>query len=142
MTLVIDASIVLSWYFKDEQTRETQAVLREVVERGAVVPGLWRIEVANSFRSAVRRRRASQDQRDAALANLAELAIDTDQHTSLHAWGATLALADRHDLTPYDASYLELAQRQRLPLATLDSALRMAAVREGVAMFVDTQRTI
>lgn len=140
MTLVIDASIVLSWYFTDEQTHETQMVLGEVVERGAVVPALWRLEVANSFRSAMRRRRVTAGQRDAALANLSELAIETDQLTSLQAWGSTLTLADRHDLTPYDASYLELAQRRRLPLASLDSALRMAATKEGVAIFADLQR--
>ena len=57
--------------------------------------------------------------------------IAVDLETSTFAWTTTLQLADRFELTPYDASYLELAQRRKFPLATLDRALRKAALATG-----------
>ena len=127
MSLVLDASVALAWYFQDEATSATDAVLDRVVEAGAVVPGLWRLEFANALQVAVRRNRISATYRDAALADLMQLQIETDSETDLHAWSATLRLAVRHELTLYDAAYLELAERRRLPLATLDRVLRRAA---------------
>lgn len=47
-------------------------------------------------------------------------------------WSRTLELADLHRLTMYDATYLELALRLSLQLATLDEDLRQAAQREGI----------
>lgn len=127
MTLVLDASITLAWYFDDEGTEATDAVLNDVVAQGAVVPTLWRLEVANALQMALRRERITSGYRDAALADLAQLDIRVDPETSDHAWAATLQLADRHRLTLYDAAYLELAQRRRLALATMDGALQHAA---------------
>ena len=69
---------------------------------------------------------------ETALAKLAELNVAVDEECLAHAWSATVRLADRHNLTVYDASYLELAQRRRLPLATLDAALGQAARAEGI----------
>jgi predicted nucleic acid-binding protein len=135
MTLVVDASIAVAWCFEDERSPETDAALEFVGKEGAVVPALWRLEVANGFRSAIRRGRTDRTYRDTALERLSMLAIETDAETVKHAWSATLALADKHGLTPYDAAYLELAQRRRVPLATLDLDLRSAAANEGVAIF-------
>jgi len=72
--------------------------------------------------------------RDATLADLAQLAIGIDPDTDRQAWSATVQLATRHNLSVYDASYLELARRRGLPLATLDRALRIAAGAEGVVV--------
>jgi hypothetical protein len=80
----------------------------------------------------VRRQRVDAEFREAALADLALWDITVDQHTDARAWGETLRLADRFRLTLYDATYLELAQRRGLPLATLDSELRTAAGAAGV----------
>jgi predicted nucleic acid-binding protein len=85
-----------------------------------VVPALWRLEIANSLTMAVRRGRIDSEFRHAALGDLAMLEITTDPHTDSSAWGETLQLADQCGLTLYDAAYLELAIRRRLPLATLD----------------------
>jgi predicted nucleic acid-binding protein len=106
----------------------------QVADDGAVVPALWRLEVANSLTGAVRRARIDADFRRAALANLALLDITTDQHTDSRAWGETLALADRFRLTLYDAAYLELAQRRSPPLATLDGNLPAAAGALGIRL--------
>ena len=81
---------------------------------------------------AVRRHRIDPEFRRAALADLALLDITTDQQTDSYAWTDTLNLADRFQLTVYDAAYLELAQRRVLPLATLDHDLRNAAMAVGV----------
>jgi predicted nucleic acid-binding protein len=48
--------------------------------------------------------------------------------------GALLRLARDTRLSIYDASYLELAQRRRLPLATRDRAMKLAAQRAGVSL--------
>jgi hypothetical protein len=67
-------------------------------------------------------------------AQLARLPITVDPDTDQYAWTTTLQLADRFGLTPYDAAYLELAQRRTLPLATLDEPLRAAAPAVGVQL--------
>lgn len=134
MSLVLDASLTLTWYFDDETTLATEAVLDRVVEAGAVVPGLWRLEVANAFQSALRRKRISTNYRDGSLARLAQLPITTDADTDTYAWTTTLRLAERFGLTIYDATYLELAQRRSLPLATLDKELREAAATLEVTL--------
>lgn len=127
MSLVLDASLTLSWYFEDERTAAVDGLLDRVVEHGAFVPALWRLEVANGLQVSVRRRRLDVAFRDNALAQLARMPITVDADTDTYAWGATLHLADRFQLTLYHAAYLELAQRRHLPLATLDQPLRAAA---------------
>lgn len=72
--------------------------------------------------------------RDASLADLSLFSISVDPETDRQAWGATAKLASRHQLTLYDAAYLELARRRCLPLATLDRDLRAAAIREDVEL--------
>jgi len=127
VSLVLDASLTLSWYFEDEQTAESDALLDQVADNGACVPSLWRLEVANGFQVAVRRKRLDSRFRDTALGQLNRMPIVVDSDTNVHAWTSTLLLADRFQLTLYDAAYLELAQRRHLPLATLDQPLRVAA---------------
>jgi len=105
-----------------------------VAEHGAVVPALWRLEIANSLTVAARRGRIDGEFRRAALGDLAMLEITTDPHTGANAWGQTLQLADQCGLTVYDAAYLELALRRRLPLATLDEKLRAGATGCGVEL--------
>ena len=131
MNLVLDSSATLAWIYSDETTEPIRRLFDAVVDHGAVVPALWRLEVANSLTVAVRRGRIDADFRRASLADLALLDITTDLYTDIHAWSETLSLADRFQLTLYDAAYLELAARRNLPLATLDNALRTAATALG-----------
>jgi predicted nucleic acid-binding protein len=132
VSLVLDSSAVLAWVHGDERTPEIEAVFDRAVEEGAIVPHLWHLEVANSLTVAVRRKRVSQDFRDDVLKDLQELNISIDGDTAANAWSATVRLADLYGLTVYDAAYLELAQRLRLPLATLDQDLAKAARAAGV----------
>ena len=126
MSLVIDSSITLTWFFEDERSPRADAILRAVASQGAVVPSLWRLEIANGLQSAVRRKRISAGFRDASLADLRSFPIVVDSETDRHAWDETMALAEGCGLTLYDAAYLELARRLRLPLASLDRDLRAA----------------
>ncbi len=134
MSLVLDSSATLAWIYSEETTQEIMDVFDLATESGAWVPALWRLEVANILEMGVRRSRTDAAFRDATLADLALLPIHLDPETDRQAWGATLQLAERHGLTLYDASYLELAQRRGLPLATLDAELRAAAAVERVAL--------
>ena len=134
MSLVLDSSATLAWLYSDEITAAIRSVFESVAEHGAVVPALWRLEIANSLTVAARRGRIDTEFRRAALSDLAMLEITTDPHTDSNAWGETLHLADRCGLTVYDAAYLELALRRRLPLATLDDQLRAGATSCGVQL--------
>ena len=134
MSVVIDSSVTLAWCFADERTSAVDAVLTQVAETGAMVPSLWRLEIANALQMAVKRKRIDATFRDASLADLRALAIDIDPETDQQAWTATLRLADRFQLTLYDAAYVELAQRLTLPLATLDQEMRVAAGALGLVL--------
>jgi predicted nucleic acid-binding protein len=131
VSLVLDSSATLAWICSDETTDSIRALFDQVADEGAIVPCLWRLEVANSLTAAVRRSRIDAEFRRAALADLMHLDIATDEHTKGHAWSDTLHLADRFRLSLYDAAYLELAQRRNLPLATLDQELLTAAQAVG-----------
>jgi len=134
VSLIIDASLTMTWYFEDEATQASKDLLDTVARDGAVAPPLWRIEVANAFQSGIRRKRIDAAYRDASLADLGRLPIIIDADTDAHVWTTTLRLSDRHALTIYDACYLELAQRRNLPLATLDQELRAAAHALGLQL--------
>ena len=132
MSLVLDSSATLAWCFEDEASPIIDAMFERIVEQGAVVPALWRLEVANGLHMGVRRRRLDAPRRDQLLATLNLLDIRTDPETDRYAWTTTVRLADRFQLTLYDACYLELAQRLSLPLASLDQELRNAAIAVGL----------
>ncbi len=134
MSLVIDSSMTLAWYFEDEKTDECTAVLHQVVREGAVVPPLWWLEVANGLQVAVRRRRIDAAYRDISLRDLQRLSVRIEPGSNRQAWPAILNLSDRFRLTIYDAAYLELALRRGLPLATLDGELIQAARAENVPL--------
>jgi predicted nucleic acid-binding protein len=134
VSLVLDSSAIVAWLYVDETTPAIRRVIELLAQNGAWVPSLWSLEVANVLEIGVRRGRHDSTFRDAMLADLSLLPISTDLETDKHAWHATLQFAHRHRLTLYDAAYLELAHRRRLPLATLDTDLRAAAMAEGVPL--------
>jgi predicted nucleic acid-binding protein len=132
VSLILDSSAALAWIFPDETTDAIRQVFRLVADEGAIVPTIWRIEVANGLTQAVRRGRFPEALKGSALADLALLDIEIDPDTNRHAWTTTPQLADRFHLTIYDAAYLELGQRQSLPIASLDVELRKAAEALGL----------
>jgi predicted nucleic acid-binding protein len=130
--MVIDSSVTLAWLYDDERTDTVERVFDQVVAEGAWVPGLWPLEIANRLQQAIRRRRIDSAFRTRAITYLTNLNISIDLEMTVFAWTTTLALSDRFGLTPYDACYLELAQRFALPLASLDNDLRAAAQKLGI----------
>jgi len=131
---VIDASVTLSWVYTDEHSAASDALLARVAGQGAVVPALWRLEIANALQVGLKRKRIDATYRDAAIRKLVLLPIETDPDTNYYAWSTTLSLAESHQLTVYDASYLELALRLSLPLATRDDQLAAAASSAGATL--------
>jgi predicted nucleic acid-binding protein len=132
--MVLDSSVALAWIYADETTDAILGVFDEIRSRGAWVPGLWLWEIANVLHLNVRRGRHSADFRDSTLEGLALLPVKVDAEAERQAWGVTLHLAERHRLTVYDAAYLEIASRRKIPLATLDRDLRRAAASDGIQL--------
>lgn len=131
---VLDSSVALAWVLPGERTQAVEGLLDAVAADGALAPGLWPLEVANVLLQAERARRLAPGERGRALAALGTLPIAIDAETPARAWGETVALAEAHGLTCYDAAYLEVAARAGLPLATLDRRLARAAAERGVAL--------
>lgn len=132
MSFVLDNSVALAWCFEDEQTPAVMAVLDRLTDTGASAPLLWPLEALNGLLMAERRRRLDAAKRLQLTAFLQDLPVRLDPDTADKAWAATAPLAERFNLSVYDAAYLELAQRRQLPLASLDRDLRNAAVAAGL----------
>ncbi len=130
--LVVDASVTAAWFLPDEANAYTEAALQATAERDVWVPALWQLEMGNLLLSAQRRRRISDAKRRELVAAAAGLRLRVDREPV--SMIDLDALAAAHALSAYDAVYLELALRRRLPLATLDSALRKALGRSGAAL--------
>jgi len=125
----------MTWVFKDEAT-EFSSELRRSLGQGSkcYVPALWRWEVGNVILSGERNRRLSIADASQHLLLLACLPIEVDDGSVSQVWSVTHLLARTHKLTSYDASYLELAMRRGLPLASLARDLREAAKREKIKL--------
>ena len=134
MSFVVDSSVALAWCFEDEQTRPVMDLLDRVAESGAIAPSLWPLEALDGLLMAERRRRLDAKRRQRLAGFLRGLPITLDAETADQAWTATARLAERHRLTLYDAAYLELAQRRKLPLATLDGDLIKAGKALGMTL--------
>ena len=132
---VADASATLPWCFADESTPWTEALL-DRLQGGEELraPAHWPIEVMNGLLMAVRRKRIDLDRVARFAADLTLLTIRIEPPHSPASWPSVLRMAAQHQLTVYDAAYLELAQRTGLPLATLDRDLQTAAQAEGVTL--------
>lgn len=131
---VLDASATFPWLFEDEASPAADALLDQVAEHGAVVPVLWFLECTNGLAMAGRRGRIDDSGVTRAIDLLRRLPLVVDDTAPSHAFDAVLDLARTHRLTAYDASYLDLALRRGLPLATGDAPLRAAASAAGVAL--------
>lgn len=122
--IVVDASLALSWFFEGESDALSKSSARRVLTESAVVPPVFASEVANALHFAAKRGRITDEDVRNALDRLSKLPIRIDAtRLALH---DELRLAKAHDLTVYDASYLALAQRLRVPLLTRDADLLRA----------------
>ena len=129
--IVLDASVAVCWLLPDEADPRADIAWDRSQTGMAVVPQLWHTEVRNALFQAERRRRSPPAQTEASFRQLNTIAIVTDTTPD---YNAVLRLARLHDLSVYDALYLELAMRSNLQLATLESRLGRAAAQEGLLM--------
>ncbi len=135
-SFIVDASVGFAWVYQGQATPETDHLLNEIAAGATVVvPGLWFLEMSNVLLMAQRRHRLTSAQRKAAMEKLSALQLTVDEEGSRNAFGKTSELAEKYGLTIYDATYLELALRRSLPLASRDEALRNAAKQCGLKAF-------
>ena len=134
MSVVVDASIAIGQVAEDADDPRVVRAFELVGSGRGIVPAHWPIEVANGLLMAVRRGRFDES-----------VFIEAEQLLMSFDWSIQVLdlreivlrcqpLATKHQLTMYDATYLELAVRFQLPLATLDRALIRAALVMGVQL--------
>jgi len=129
---ILDSSLAAAWCFPDERTDYTNSVLQALSGSWeAIAPRLWAYEIRNSVLMGVRRRRITLTEAADFLESIRSLPIRLSDPVS---YDAVFDLAQNNSLTVYDAAYLELALREKLPLASLDEALRKAATKTGVLL--------
>lgn len=131
MAFVLDASVTACWALADEDHPVAAAAMERMRQSEAVVPALWWFEVRNILVVSERRKRITKGQTAEFLGFLSKLRIRIDRTPRED---EVMRLARSFRLSVYDAAYLELAARERCPVATLDSDLRKAALREEVRM--------
>lgn len=140
MTLALDASVVLAWHITRTDPNEAslaQQVLQLTMSHGALVPCLWYTEVANALLNAERNQYSDPQASARFLADLESLPITMDSASPRSLQTKTLDLARAHQLTPYDATYFELAQRKNASLATFDRRLADSFRKAGGHVFGD-----
>lgn len=132
MSFVLDTSVTMAWLFEDEATRKTEALLDRLQTEEAFVPTLWTYEVGNVLLMAERRKRITEAQGRRFTQLLDSLPICTSDSHLNSLWSSAVVVARAHSLSVYDGTYLDLAMREGIPLATRDRALRKAAGKLGV----------
>ncbi len=132
MPLVVDCSVTLPWFLEDERSRFTEDLLDTIDREEYWAPSIWGLEMLSGLMAAERRKRIDRQWRIDSVDKASRLKVRLDP--ALPDIKAIGMLAERHGLSAYDASYLELAVRRGFALATLDRALAQAAADEGVAV--------
>jgi predicted nucleic acid-binding protein len=130
---VLDASVALAWFFEDEYSTYAEFVAAEMTSNQAIVPVIWPLEITNALLTAAKRGRLPDVTVPGLLERVWQVGIEIDQGLTPFALAdASAVLGLAHGLSSYDASYLELAVRRGLRLATEDNRLRQAASQSGV----------
>ena len=135
-SFVADASVAIAWVHPAQATTQTASMLDAMGEGATLeVPALWPLEVANALVVLHRRRKLTEDERQEALGWLRGLPLRVDHEMASLALTRLSELASAHQLSVYDAAYLELAQRRRLTLGCKDGPLRRAARQVRVRLW-------
>jgi len=132
MPFVLDNSVVSGWYLADQASPYAESIALRLQDDRAVVPAVWELEFANVLRTACIRQRLNAEAAQAVIGQVSSLPIEVDRQAAPPA--EILALSLRFGLSAYDASYLALALRLQVPVATQDEALRSAAAASGVGL--------
>jgi predicted nucleic acid-binding protein len=136
---VLDNSVSMRWLMpslKLEDQQYADTVLKSMADFTAIVPNLWRLEVANVLLAAEKRQQLDVKASELFVRQLQQLSIFSDSQTANRVFSDTLLLARQHQLSSYDAAYLELALREGLPIASLDKDLLQAASSVDVPLYL------
>jgi predicted nucleic acid-binding protein len=131
-SFVVDSSVASAWCFLDEATPATRALLQRMGVEVALVPAWWFLELTNVLALSERKGRIAPAKVAEFIAVVEGFDLEVDDQGPGRAFTAILPLCRAHNLTSYDAVYLDLAMQRHLPLATLDEPLRKAAKKLGV----------
>lgn len=135
MAFVLDASIALSWCFPDESNEKADSILLRCEQEKVFVPSIWPIEISNALLVGWRRKRLTQEQVETAMRLLSLLDIQISTSHSIQHARRIIQLAQQWELSTYDASYLDLALQEGIPLATADEKLAVAAKKSSIPLF-------
>jgi len=133
-SFVLDCSITMAWCFEDEMNDYADSILENLKDSTAIVPTIWPLEVANVLLIAKKNKRITEVQAASFIDALSALPIIVDQSTTSRAMHSIFVLANKADLTIYDAAYLELAIREEIPLLTLDNGVIKAAKKMNIPL--------
>lgn len=136
---VLDNSVAMRWLLVSEKKTDqnyAQIVLKSLLETDALVPNLWHLEAANVLLGAEKRGELDLVEVERFISQLEALPIHVDPLTAAQTFSRTMVLSRLYKLSSYDASYLELAIREGLPLATLDKALIKAAIKANIQLYL------
>jgi predicted nucleic acid-binding protein len=138
MIFVVDASVVLTWCFSDENSALANRVAQMFKQNHtAIAPSFWPHEVLNALLAGEKRKRISRELGRIFLADLAALPIGLQTSTTDDVFTRIQSLSREHGLTPYDAAYLDLAKLNGVPMATLDGDLTRACRKSGVKLICE-----
>lgn len=124
---VVDNSVVMAWCFDDEADSYADAIQDLLAHNFAFVPSIWPLAVANVLLVAERKKRITKSASGHFVEMLSQLPIAVDSTEPERVFHDIMSLARQYKLTSYDASYIELAIRKGLPIASLDKAILKAA---------------
>jgi len=129
---VLDCSVALAWCLEDESNEYADNLLDLLIDQQAIVPSLWHLEVMNVLLMAQRRGRVEQGKIPLILQTLSNLPISTDKREIDINDENFINFANQYQLTSYDATYLYLAKREKIPVATLDKKMQQVAIELGL----------
>jgi predicted nucleic acid-binding protein len=132
VSFVLDNSVAMTWAFPDEKNDACEELYLQATLYGVEAPELFALEAANTLLLAHKKGRTTVAQLREGFTLLEAMDVVYHRTEPDHTWSALSALAQKHGLTTYDATYLDVAMNTQLPLATLDKNLRHAAEAEGV----------
>jgi predicted nucleic acid-binding protein len=133
--IVIDASVALAWCFPDEASDYADSLLLAIENQTVIVPSIWAVEVTNALVVGEKRKRIRPPEIRRFVELLKSLSVVEDRQPFADNVSNVLPLAREYDLSAYDASYLDVAVRHGIPLATLDSVLQKACTLAGIKIF-------
>lgn len=135
MQFVLDCSVAMAWCFREERNEYVYGILESLSDWEALVPEIWSLELINARLVAERMKRLKEAETAHFMELIASLPIVKEGVVPLNVEKTLLSIGREHQLSSYDACYLELAIRRAIPLATQDTKLVNACKKSGVEIF-------